>query len=99
VGEPAKIKAAIKPEQWHEYVIVARGEHIVLRIDGMVTVDVTDADPRRRRAGVLALQLHAGKGMKIQFKDIRLKALAPPATAPASAPAPRRGGATPGTAE
>jgi type 1 glutamine amidotransferase len=48
----------------------------VHRINGRVTVDVTDNDPRKQvRLGVLALQLHAGPPMKVQFKDIRLKRL------------------------
>jgi type 1 glutamine amidotransferase len=38
--------------------------------------DVTDDDTAQRRAtGILALQLHAGPPMKVQFRNIRLKQL------------------------
>ena len=39
-------------------------------------VEVTDEDKaKRRRSGILALQLHAGPPMKVQFRNIRLKRL------------------------
>jgi type 1 glutamine amidotransferase len=42
----------------------------------MTTVDVTDEDTAHRAAsGLLALQLHAGFIMQVQFKDIELKRL------------------------
>ena len=42
----------------------------------MTTVDVTDEDIKARAAsGLLALQLHAGFIMTVQFKDIELKRL------------------------
>ena len=41
-----------------------------------MTVDVTDDQgAKAARSGILALQLHAGPPMKIQFKDIRIKSL------------------------
>lgn len=68
--------ASIQKEGWNEYVIVARGNHLVQKINGFTTVDVTDNQPDKRRAdGVIALQLHAGPPMLVQFKDIQLKHL------------------------
>jgi type 1 glutamine amidotransferase len=76
VGDSKEIQAAIKRDDWNEYVIIARGYHFSHKINGRVTVDVTDNDPAKRaRAGILALQLHAGPPMTVQFKDIRLKRL------------------------
>ena len=41
-----------------------------------VTVDVTDnSKSKRLTSGILALQLHAGPPMLVQFKNIRLKVL------------------------
>lgn len=66
--------ASIKKEEWNEYVIIAKGNHLVQKINGIVTVDVTDnQESKRRMEGVLALQLHAGPPMLVQFKDIQLK--------------------------
>ena len=75
-GNSAAIQAALKEEGWNDYEIIAQGNHIVQRINGLVTVDVTDEQPgKRARSGILALQLHAGQPMQVQFKDVRLKRL------------------------
>jgi hypothetical protein len=76
VCDPAAIKAAIKSKDWNELVITAQGNHLVHKVNGNVTADVTDEDEKgRAMEGILALQLHAGKPMQVQFKDICLKAL------------------------
>ena len=39
-------------------------------------IDVTDNDPKKQKLeGILALQIHAGEPMKVQFRNIRLKEL------------------------
>lgn len=76
VGDSKEIQAAIRKNDWNEYVVVAQGNHLVHKVNGHVTVDVTDNDPQKRAAsGILALQLHAGPPMTVQFKDIQLKQL------------------------
>jgi hypothetical protein len=79
VGETCdeeKMLASIKKEGWNEYTIVAKGNHLVQKINGFTTVDVTDNQTSKSRAdGILALQLHQGPPMLVQFKDIRLKCL------------------------
>jgi hypothetical protein len=37
--------------------------------------EVIDRDPRRAKKGYLALQVHVGPPMNVQFKDLRLKRL------------------------
>ncbi len=74
VSDPKKVKDAIKLKDWNQYVIIGRGNHLVQKINGIVTVDVTDEDEKRRAMeGILAFQLHAGGPMKVQFKDITLQ--------------------------
>jgi hypothetical protein len=74
VGDTKEIQAKIKKEDWNDYHITARGFHFVHRINGVLTIDCTDNDEKERRAsGVLALQLHAGPPMKVQFRNIRIK--------------------------
>ena len=68
------ILAALKKGDWNEYVITAKGNHLVQKINGVVTIDVTDhQEAKRAMKGILALQLHAGPPMTVQFKDIRVK--------------------------
>jgi hypothetical protein len=73
VGDSAAIQAAIKPEDWNEYRIVAKGNHLQHFINGMQTVDVTDEDSANApKSGLLALQIHAGPPMVVQFKNFKL---------------------------
>jgi len=72
-----------KKEDWNEFIVVARGNEIVEKLNGNVTVKVIDHQKdKRRMKGLIALQLHAGPPMKVQFKQIRIKDLsnAPKAT-------------------
>jgi len=73
VGKSEEIQAAIKPADWNEYVIIAKGGHLQHFINGKQTVDVTDETAVGAKTGVLGLQLHAGQPMTVQFKDIVLK--------------------------
>jgi hypothetical protein len=66
---------SVKKEDWNEYVIVAKGNHLIHKINGFVTSDVTDNHKDAAKSGIIALQLHAGPPMVIQFKDIQLKEL------------------------
>jgi len=73
VGKSADIQAKIKAEDWNEYRIVAQGGHLQHFINGVQTVDVTDETAVGAKKGILALQLHAGPAMVVQFKDLVLK--------------------------
>lgn len=74
--ESAAILKEIKKEDWNEYVVIAKGNHLVQKINGHTTVDVTDNEKAKAASrGILALQLHAGPPMHVQFKEIQLKKL------------------------
>ncbi len=76
VGGSSEIQATIKAGDWNDYVIIAKGNHLQYFINGKQTVDVTDEqEAKAARSGILALQIHAGPPMKIQFKNIRIKTL------------------------
>ncbi len=76
LGDSSELFANIKKDGWNDYHIIARGPHIILKINGKVTAEVIDNDKANQDlSGVLALQLHAGPPMKVQFKDIQLKRL------------------------
>jgi hypothetical protein len=76
VADPMEILASIRQDGWNEYVIIAKGNHLTLRLNGRVTFELTDNDPDprwRRNDGIIALQIHAGDPMKISYRNIRLK--------------------------
>lgn len=61
---------------WNDVVILAEGNHIQHYLNGQLILDFTDADPDVALVeGVVALQLHAGKPMWAEFRDLKLRAL------------------------
>ena len=75
-GDPKELAAAIKSEDWNDYGILAQGNRMIQKINGRVMCEVVDEDAAmRRRSGIVALQLHAGPPMKVQFHNILLKRL------------------------
>jgi hypothetical protein len=65
---------AIKPRDWNDLEILARGNHFTTRLNGVQIVDFTDPAPKFTE-GVIGLQLHTGGGVKIRFKDIYIQEL------------------------
>ena len=57
----------------NDYTFSAIGGKIVLKINDVVMCELQDDDPRRISSGKLALQVHQGPEMLVQFKDIRLR--------------------------
>lgn len=76
VGDSKEIQSRIKKEDWNDYVVIAKGNHLQHFINGMQTIDVTDEhEAAAAKSGVLALQIHQGPPMTVQFKNIRIKKL------------------------
>ncbi|MEM6916026.1 MAG: DUF1080 domain-containing protein, partial [Verrucomicrobiota bacterium] len=62
--------------EWHEYRVVVKGNHHRHWINGHPTVDLIDFDGAGRALeGVLAVQVHVGPAMTIQYKDFKIKHL------------------------
>jgi putative heme-binding domain-containing protein len=76
LGTSEEIQRAIRKDDWNDYTVIARGSHLRHFINGVQTVDVfDDTASKRLTSGILALQLHAGEPMTVQFKNIRIKSL------------------------
>jgi hypothetical protein len=74
LGSAADLQALIKKEDWNDYVIIAKGNHLQQIINGAPMVDVVDNQvAKAAKSGIIALQLHAGKSMTVQFKDLQIK--------------------------
>ncbi|MDX1969366.1 MAG: family 16 glycoside hydrolase [Planctomycetaceae bacterium] len=73
VGDTKEIQTHIKKEDWNTYHIIAKGYTFEHRINGVTTSICIDEHPDRRASGLIALQLHAGPPMKVQFKNIVVK--------------------------
>lgn len=74
-----RFKKLFKLDDWNDVVIIAKGNNVRHFLNGQLMLDFTDNDPDLALTqGVIALQLHAGKPMWAEFKNIRLKATAKP---------------------
>lgn len=73
VGEVGDKNQKLVDNEWNELTIVAVGNRQIHQVNGITTIDLTDDHPEAKRKGIIALQLHAGKPMKVEFKDIYLR--------------------------
>ena len=69
--------ATMKPSgEWNEYHITAKGQQIILEINGVKSTELIDQEKGHfDLSGFLGLQLRSGEPMTVQFKDIYLRKL------------------------
>jgi len=67
--------ADVRPHLWNDVRVIARGNHFQFFINGKPASEFTDnAKHGRLEQGAIGLQIH-DKGMRVEFKDLRLKQL------------------------
>jgi len=64
------VKKCYKPGQWNRMSVVAVGRRLVVHVNGTKTAELLD-DPGRTE-GFLALQLHGGQDMHVEFRDVEI---------------------------
>lgn len=64
--------AKFMPGDWSKMEVSAKGSHYTVRLNGKVITDIDDEVGRKE--GVVALQLHGGMDMTVEFRAIHLKA-------------------------
>ena len=78
LGDDKELLGAIKAADWNDMTIIARGHHLIHKINGRAMADVIDEqEGKRRDSGIIGFQLHPGPPMRVEFKDIRVKILKP----------------------
>lgn len=66
-------KKLFKLDDWNDVAIIAKGNNVKHYMNGKLILDFTDNHPELTlKDGVIALQLHAGKPMWAEFKNIRI---------------------------
>lgn len=76
LGDPVELLKAYKKEDWNQYRVVCRGAGMELHINGVLMCRITDNDASTAGGGgIIALQMHPGPPMKVQFKNLVLKEL------------------------
>jgi len=76
INDPATLLKHFKQGDWNQYRVVCLGPDMTLYINGVLMCQITDMRVTGEATrGIIALQMHPGPPMKIQFKNIRFKAL------------------------
>ncbi|MFT3746964.1 MAG: DUF1080 domain-containing protein [Agriterribacter sp.] len=76
VGNSDSLKALIKPEDWNQIHIIAKGNRLQHFVNGALMSDVTDNDPAHSKAsGLIGVQVHVGPPMTVRYRNIQLKEL------------------------
>lgn len=75
VKPPATFEKTLKKGDWNTYLIRAKGDHILLKINDQTTVDYHEPDAVIARKGIIGLQVHSGGPLKVEFRKIEIKTL------------------------
>ncbi|MDR2757258.1 MAG: DUF1080 domain-containing protein [Planctomycetaceae bacterium] len=76
LADPKELIKFYKAGDWNDYEIIADGSVITLLINGKMMCRVDDQHAAESaKSGIIALQMHQGPPMKIEFKNIRFKEL------------------------
>ena len=75
-GPSSKLVTRIlKPNDWNDYVIRAKGNTITLYLNGTKTVDYIEPDATIPQTGRICLQIHSGPPSEAWYRHIRIKDL------------------------
>jgi len=68
--KPEDVKKWYRPNEWNSMTVSAHGRRIAVNVNDLRTAELLD-DPGRSE-GRIALQLHGGQDVQIEFKDIEI---------------------------
>jgi predicted esterase len=69
---------ALNKTDWNHYTVRAAGDQITIGLGGAESVRYRETEPSVARSGLLAVQIHAGGPMEIQYKDVMIQELPSP---------------------
>lgn len=69
-----KLLENYKKGEWNDYWIVAKGRKVSVWLNGKLMTEVEDYEQKYfSPEGIIALQLHSGEPMRVEFKDLRIR--------------------------
>jgi len=71
---PEEKENILKMGQWNTMKIRVVGGHVTTWLNGVQMVDITD-DKIAQGRGAIALQIHSGGGIKVEWKNLKVKVL------------------------
>jgi len=75
VQAPPELENKLDKEGWNDYLIRAEGDRVTLTLNGVTTVDYREPDASIAREGIIALQVHSGPPLRVEFRKIRIQEL------------------------
>ena len=73
-SEHPPVKANLN--EWNEFTVIARGNHLIHKVNGQITSTLIDFHENGRALeGLLAIQLHRGNPNSVQIKELKIKTL------------------------
>ncbi len=76
LGSKDSLLAYIKKDDWNQVHLIVKDNRMKHYVNDILMSDVTDNDAiNRSESGKIGVQVHVGPPMKVEFRDIRLKAI------------------------
>ena len=72
--DPTVISKLVKPGAWTDLLVSAIGDSITVSLNGTKVTELLN-DSKCLKEGHIALQLHGGQDMRVQFKDLAIQEL------------------------
>lgn len=74
IGNSDSLKSKIKVDDWNEIHLIVKGNNMKHYINGILMSETTDNDSSNSKSsGLIGLQVHVSKEMKVAYKNIQLK--------------------------
>lgn len=74
-GDLSTLQHVLKEDGWNSYIIRCQGNHHQLYINGVLTTDYLEKDPKIPTKGHIAVQIHGGGKAKVEFRDLTITEL------------------------
>jgi len=74
-GDKDKLATIVKQNEWNDLVVRCEGPRIQIWVNGLQTVDYTEADKEIPQTGVIGVQIHGGPPAEAWYKEIRIRQL------------------------
>lgn len=74
-----EVRDAFRQSAWNDVVIIVQSNRAIHKLNGHTMIDATDHYEKRPASGTVAFEVYGALPTTVQFRDIRLKRLTPPA--------------------
>jgi predicted esterase len=78
VNASPEAMARLNKSGWNHFLIRCFGDRVTIYLNGVTSVDYREADDSVARDGLIALQVHSGDPMEVQFKDVMIQRVPSP---------------------